>query len=395
MNDVQEIADYAYKNVPLYQKIAKEKEIKDYYFEELPFVTKDTYVNAEVPYLSAEYVKKYVCNQLMNGKTSGSTGKITQIYWDIAEEKKSLLELWLYRKKYYDISPQDKMCYFFPINEKGPDAIENNTSLGVSKSVLFNGKLSDAYSVILQYDPVWMVLQPSIAWMLLNLVRKEDLGIPKSLRYIELTGEYLEESIRKELMEGFQCQIANQYGIREVNSIAYECPCGNMHIMRKNAFVEIVHHDGTAGDICVTSLQNRAMPYIRYITGDKGNIRKSDCLCGNCNDILELSNGRDNDWIKREDGTLIHPYALLQIINTVNSYQEGTFLQYQIIQKKLNIFQFRLVVRIGSDRKVLERKVKELVDQRLGGSNEIEFLYYSELQPDIQTGKIASFLCEC
>lgn len=34
------------------------------------------------------------------------------------------------------------------------------------------------------------------------------------------------------------------------------------------------------GEIVITSLVQRTMPFIRYRIGDRGIIRKSECLCG-------------------------------------------------------------------------------------------------------------------
>lgn len=91
----------------------------------------------------------------MQGRTSGSTGKYTKFYWDPGEERNSLFELWYYRKKYYDITPKDKMVYFFPIvkEDSGQDVIKTESILGVSKAYLYNNKLIQAYCLIKEFQP--------------------------------------------------------------------------------------------------------------------------------------------------------------------------------------------------------------------------------------------------
>ena len=118
---------------------------------------------------------------------------------------------------------------------------------------------------------------------------------------------------------------------------------GHMHIMRKNAYVEILNRKNGIGDICITSLKNRAMPYIRYMTGDKGKISDKKCTCGNPNPILTVYNGRDNDWIRKSDGSVLHPFALLQVISEVNLITGDCIVQYQLIQKKRDYFIFCMV----------------------------------------------------
>ena len=45
--------------------------------------------------------------------------------------------------------------------------------------------------MIHDFDPVWFNLQPSIALILADTYTKYRYLLPKSLRYIELSGEYL------------------------------------------------------------------------------------------------------------------------------------------------------------------------------------------------------------
>ena len=80
--------------------------------------------------------------------------------------------------------------------------------------------------------------------------------------------------------------------------------------------------------------KNRAMSDIRYVTGYKGKLIKKRCSCGNCSPILEVFRGRGNDWIHMSNGTKLHPYSLLQIINEVNFRMDYSILQYQLIQEK-------------------------------------------------------------
>lgn len=94
-----------------------------------------------------------------------------------------------------------------------------------------------------------------------------------SLKYIEMTGEELTDGLRFRIQECFHCPVADQYGANEVNSIAYECPEGNLHCMEDNVYVEILDDEGNpvpegeAGNIYVTTCHNHAMPFIRYGIG--------------------------------------------------------------------------------------------------------------------------------
>lgn len=161
IEDVLDVVEYAYLRVPLYMELAEKYHLDCRNFNSLPIVGKDYYIKADAPYLSCDYVPSLLQGQLLQGRTSGSTGKYTDFYWDPGEERSSLLELWYYRKKYYDITPKDKMVYFFPIvkEDSGQEVIETESVLGLSKAFLYNHRLMQAYRLIQEYQPKWMILQ--------------------------------------------------------------------------------------------------------------------------------------------------------------------------------------------------------------------------------------------
>ncbi len=393
----EQMAAYAYQNVPIYVKLAQEKgiEAEGLSLEQYPVVGKAQFIDSGMSALSAPYIGKYMAGELHWKRTSGSTGKFMEVYWDREDIKKSLFSLWMYRRNYYHILPTHRMCYFFPVDTQAPEQIEEEYSLGLSKEFLFNRRLEEAYQAILNYDPVWMILQPSIAMLLCELIQERGLDTPPSLRYIEFTGEYLEPWVKKRVQKIFGCQTADQYGSQEVNSIAFECPEGHLHCMQDNVYVEIEEEtESKAGELCVTTLKNRAMPLVRFNLGDRGRlIREHQCPCGNSNPILELQAGRSNEWILREDGSRIHAYALMQIIHWINCETNGMILQYQICQEDYDRFLFKLVLEEDEDELIDEIMdiLTERVQERLGEDTEIEAELYTRLLPEEKSGKLACF----
>lgn len=116
------------------------------------------------------------------------------------------------------------------------DSCETDNSMAFSRKCLYDGTLKESYLKIVEFNPVWMILQPSIAVMLCNIIQEYNLEIPPALRYIEFTGEYLVDGVRQKAKDVFRCTVANQYSPKEVNSIAFECPeeiCNNILILEK------------------------------------------------------------------------------------------------------------------------------------------------------------------
>ena len=192
---LQKIVRHAYGTVPFYQHLMDCDTISESMeIDKLPIVDKGFMVRSRNSMLSSRYMGKYIRNQLSWTRTSGSFGILHEIYWDDEDERKSLKSLWLLRKKYYGISPGQRLCYFFPSDMKTDKYIEKECVFAVSRSALYDGSLDEAYQKMKQFNPDWMILQPSIALLLCHLAEKY--GIWNNLRYIEFTGEYLELPLR-------------------------------------------------------------------------------------------------------------------------------------------------------------------------------------------------------
>jgi len=349
----RKIVEEAYEKSLFYKElISTETDFE--VFESLPIVSAEAFRKSSIPVISMKYMMASQKDKLIYISTSGSTGKCLEVVWDKNDYKKSLLPLWLFRKKYYNINPNDKFCFFYTIRNLGEnevESIEDKYSLGFSKSGLDEKRMLEIYNEILSYDPIWLSLQPSMAMLLLQTGKKYNLPKFPRLRYIEFSGEILLPSLKTEVKNFFECDVANQYGCYEVNSIAYECNYGNMHCMESNVYTEIVDKNGEVigegeeGEIVITSLENHATPFIRYNIGDIGVIdKKTICRCGNKSPIIKLLKGRKNDWITNADGTKTSAYIFARAIENINYVIGNVIIQFQIIQKDIDYFFVKVVI---------------------------------------------------
>ncbi len=394
--NIYDMGKHAYSTVPLYYNLAEKQQldIDKITFGEFPVVDKSFYVNSGMSMISSKYISDYMNQNLRYTRTSGSTGKFSEVYWKQEDYNRSLASLWIWRKKYYQILPEDRMVYFFPADQGETGCVVREHALAVSRRYLSDGNMEEAYEKILEYDPVWMILQPTLALLLSNIAKKWKI-IPKSLRYIEFTGEFLATSVRQQIKDTFQCVTANQYGTKEVNSIAYECPAGTMHLMQDNIYLETVGEQEDEGQLCVTSLHNFAMPFVRFNLEDRGRIiRNKPCACGRCTDALKLYAGRSNDWIQCRSGTKIHSYALVQIIHQANYETDGQIIQYQIVQRDYDYFEVILVLDEIEEFSMLSEYLVKQFQEKLGEGVEIVIHLSDCLIPSVQTGKLADFVSD-
>lgn len=289
MNDIglSDLIHYAYDHVDYYHKIIDANNIDISLIKAsedlsvLPILSKDKIQENSMAFVSDEYQKYPKNENIVLKRTSGSTGKYLKIFWDYKDDIKSLMPLWILRSRLYGIDPDMKWCSFYSSMYEGnkikqlmPRELDiNGRHMGFSKIGLTYDKIAEVYKEIISFNPDWLLLQPSIAYLMAQIVKQYNMKIPSNLKHIELSGEYLFDSYRQQIQDVFGIEPVNQYGCNEANEIAYECKCRNMHVIENNVIVEVLK-DGKPvlneeGDIYITSLKNYAMPFIRYETGDR------------------------------------------------------------------------------------------------------------------------------
>lgn len=363
-------------------------------WEDVPIIQKKDMVMAKWPVVLPKYCALQGEGKLFREYTSGSTGQCLEIYWSKRDSTLSLLPLWLYRRKYYGINTADRFCYFYTLhNPYGdePQCEANDNSMGFSKMNLTQARLEEIYQQMYDYDPVWLMLQPSIAIQLARYIFSGEAPLLPSLRYVELTGEMLTAENKRFLEAAFECPCANQYGSYEVNSMAYECPAGHLHVMEENVYLEIIKDgraapEGEEGEIVVTSLRNRVMPFIRYTIGDYGKVETCQCPYHQEGKILTLTRGRKNDLIFCPDGEYIHAYELIRPFGCISERLDGRIFQYQLEQTEYDKF----TVHIVTDERAedIEAIFYETLQNKYLKGCDYTFVYHDSLLPEERTGKL-------
>lgn len=237
----KELLDFAYQSTEFYHRKYDDCDLNTQW-DDLPITTKREVAHAGVSILSAKYFSKVDTSDIINVFTSGSTGESLEHITTKQEQAKSLLSLWLYRKKYYNIDMNAKFCYFFTIRDYlGQTKCEHRgNGLGFSKELLQEENLEMLYDEMYQFQPEWLLLQPSIAMIFARYIFESGVEPIGSLRYIELTGEMVSKQQITFISRAFEVKVASQYGCNEIGTIAYQCPFGHFHVMNHNVYVDIV-----------------------------------------------------------------------------------------------------------------------------------------------------------
>jgi phenylacetate-CoA ligase len=175
-----------------------------------------------------------------------------------------------------------------------------------------------------------------------NIVLK---SICPTLKVCVVTSEMLFEDDKILLEKQFGVPVVNEYGASELDLIAFQNPEGEWQVNSETLFVEILDENntvlpyGAAGRVVITSLFNKAHPFIRYDIGDIGILdTKSTAkkpilqqLIGRTNDVAILPSG------KKSPGLTFY-YVTKSIIE-----DDGNVKEFVIKQTKIDTFDIEYV----------------------------------------------------
>jgi len=137
---------------------------------------------------------------------------------------------------------------------------------------------------------------------------------------VVLSGETLSDRQREIVEAAFDTRVTSLYTLAEVGIVGSECPAGGYHVEDQVAVVEVLDDlrrpaaIGVEGEIVVTSLVNRAMPLIRYRTGDQGRWENAPCKCDRPSARLFLARGRRPVSLIAESGATVNVVRFAKLI---------------------------------------------------------------------------------
>lgn len=190
-----------------------------------------------------------------------------------------------------------------------------------------------------------MFVAPSIILKFMEVMKKYNLQRFKSIKYIELVGEAVNDDTINNIATFFSVIVRNMYGTRETGAIAYQCSCGKMHVIDENVYInEIIAEDqNNYGELVLTSLVNTAMPLIKYRTGDIVEMAESSCPCGRKGVIINRIYGRKTYGVFYRD-IWLSDGVLSYCISIVNSHLCNIIKQYKLVKRKNGTFCLILLV---------------------------------------------------
>ena len=298
-----------------------------------------------------ELVNRAVRGGPIRYNTGGSSGEPLIFYFDKrrqAYDKAARMRT----HRWFGVEPGDREAYLWgsPVELSGQDRLKRMRDRLTNEMLLSAFDLSEQrvgwfVERLRQFRPKALFGYPSSIALMCQLARKANLSLEDlPIEAVFSTAEVLYDHQKAIIADTFGgVPVVNGYGSREGGFIAHECPEGRMHMTSENVIVEFLKDGrpvapGEDGEIVITHLDNHAMPFIRYRTGDVGQPSDEPCPCGRGLEVMNVLKGRTTDFIIAPDGRWVHGLALIYVVRDIPGVQ-----QYQIIQEDVDAITVRLV----------------------------------------------------
>ncbi|MAN28509.1 MULTISPECIES: phenylacetate--CoA ligase family protein [Mesonia] len=334
----QEILEFHLQHNSFYKNLVIDKKIEKW--EDLPILTKKDLQQPLQDRLSEGYSTK---NVYIN-KTSGSSGhpfvfakdKFSHaLTWSVIFNRFGWFGLDFnssFQARFYGI-PLDKFGYY---KERLKDKMATRYRFPIFNlnDEKLKGFLAEFYKKKFNYINGYT----SSIELFAKYLRKKNIilkDVCPTLKVCIVTSEMLFPETKKLLENQFGIPVVNEYGASELDLLAFQNPKDEWVLNNESLYIEVVNKNnqplpyGSEGKIIVTSLYNKAHPFIRYELGDLGVISEKSTAK---HQFLQKLTGRTNDVAKLPSGKIVPGLTFYYVTKSI--IEDGSEVKEFVIKQK-------------------------------------------------------------
>jgi phenylacetate-CoA ligase len=394
---LQALCAHAYDNVPFYRRRFEEcgitpadiRSLDD--LQRIPPLTKDDLRTSRADLVATNFA----AHELHSAATGGSTGEWTPFVRDNrCLDRKKALELRFDRWAGWEVGERIAYVWTAVQDFSGRPTLKArlrnalvDRRLMVYAGHLNEAAMADVLGSLRAFRPALIRAFPNPLSTIAEFAKATGVqGVrPKGIITV---GEPIMDHQRSLIEEVFGCEVFNCYVSRECGNMAAECQSHvGLHVNAESLIMEFVDGGkpvapGEAGEILITDLENRGMPFIRYRIGDMGVPTAEPCPCGRTLPLMGVQAGRVSDFVvSPHDGTRVFGVTLCHYL-----IAEGPAVgQLQIVQESRD----ELLVRISKTVPGFEThfpRYREVLDRLFHGKMKIRFEVVDEIEHE-KSGK--------
>jgi len=358
------IIDYAYNNIPAYRKKFDEAKLKPAdiknkdYLHKLPITTREEMQN------NPDFVNAELINDTLY--TGGSTGSSLK-YYDSEESRYIRAQAhargWLWN----GYTPGKRLAVISSAQGTvgGPNTLNLVGDLNTEN-------LNEIVEKLIVFQPQHLRGYVSSLFILAKYCLDNNLVI-NGIESIDPISENLYDYQRDAMEKAFHCRVFEEYCCNDGGACAWECEAHEgLHHFMERAIIEDVD-----GEMIVTDLWNKALPFIRYRNGDAVTFLDRKCSCGRQLPLITVK-GRTNDILISKEGPISPTYVLhswydgSQYDNT-NDFRLG-FRAIQYTQQKNYLLIVNVVKNPGCTAEMIDNFEKQLRKTFMSMTYQINFV---------------------
>lgn len=357
----KDIISYHLKHNSFYKNFGKSIDINDW--DSVPIITKRHLQKPIENRLSKGYNTK---NVYLN-KTSGSSGDpfiFAKDKWCHAMTWAEIMNRFSWYGIDFNTSKQARF-YGIPLDRKGyykerlKDFFSNRFRFSVFDLSDTEFKKTLAKFKSTSFEFINGYTSPIVQFA--KFLKQKDIiltTICPSLKVCIVTSEMLFKDDKSLMETYFGVPVVNEYGASELDLIAFQNTKDQWQVNSETLFVEILDEhnnvlpNGEQGRIVITSLYNKAHPFIRYDIGDIGSLSKNGTIR---KPILKQLTGRTNDIAVLPSGKKAAGLTFYYITKSVIE-NDGNVSEFIIEQLSLDHFKISFI-----SREELSTEKKEII----------------------------------
>jgi phenylacetate-CoA ligase len=389
---LRELAAHAFEHVRYYHRLFRSlrlcpEDIRSRGdLRKLPMLEKETVRASPRDFTSRAFAR----GELTRGHTSGTTGSGLALLYEPRAQAEEFACVWRLRRRLgldlHDPSAVFRGLSVVPQGRLKPPFWRRNWASGqvlLSQYHLSPETAPDYLEALGEFGAAYFEGYPSFMYLLASHCLERGRAILPRPRAAFTSSETLFPHQRRVIEEGFGTRVHDRYGNAEFSCSMVECERGRLHLDIEFGIAELdVHERGEGwerGELVCTGFANRAMPLLRYRTGDIATRLTAPCPCGRERPAFARVDGRIEDYVVTASGVRVG--RLDHVFKDMTRVREA-----QIVQERPGEVTVR-VVRGTSYSPRDERRLERELRARLGAETAVEIQHVARI-PRERSGKL-------
>lgn len=312
--------------------------------------------------------------------TSGSTGRPLTVYQDSNKVYRHFADLIFFYQlgNYYTGDKLYSMRIWTDVIKKPKrDLLKENFRMIDTSDLDTEGADTFVETMISDKRQKVILAYASSFTALINKLSLSD-NVDWNIKSIFTVSEDLPLNVKRKMQELFQCPVMSRYANQE-NGILGQQPVSGEDYFELNEgsyFFEFLklNSDEPADEleearIVITDLFNRAVPIIRYDTGDIGVYTYKTDNAGNKRKVLKTIIGRKVDYLYSNNMKLLSPHTFTNLM-----WKYKCFIQFQLIQEDYDNLTLKLVYKENARSEKVEKNLINDFKQLFGEKIKIKII---------------------